>query len=83
MILVNPRTIGPQINKCYLEYDPHYPIDMHNRVPAFKYYIERTGGMKLDFEPKIDPSGRYSYQLNRVEVVDEKKYTMFLLKYSV
>ncbi len=38
MNLVNPKAINKQINKCYLDYDPNYPEDMHNRVPAVKYY---------------------------------------------
>lgn len=82
MKLIDPKTISIQINKCYLDYDPFYPNDAHNRVPAFKYYLERTGGLKLDFEPKIDPTGRYAYELKQVEVVDEPKFTMWLLRWA-
>jgi hypothetical protein len=83
MNLVNPKAINPQLNKCYMEYDPTWPDDSETRVPAFKYYIERIAGLKLDFTPKVDyNTGRFGYELREVEIIDDRKYTMFLLKYS-
>ena len=55
MKTIDPKFVSKQMNKCYLDYDPDYPVDMQNRVPAFKYYVERVAGVKLDFEPKVDP----------------------------
>ena len=80
---INPNLVNAQINKCFLEYDPgwvsNYRADQH--VHGFKYYIERLAGLKLDFQPETK-DGKYGYRLDAVEIVDEKKYTMFLLKYS-
>ena len=83
MNLVNPKAINPQINKCYMEYDPSWPDNAQTRIPAFKYYLERTAGLKLDFTPKVDyNSGKFGYEIHRIEVVDDKKYTFFLLRWS-
>ncbi len=84
MKLINPKTISPLINRCYLEYDPTWVSEPNShRVNSFKYYIERTAGLKLDFEPKIDKlTFKQGYELHSIEVVDDKKYTMFLLRYS-
>jgi hypothetical protein len=54
---------------------------MQNRVPAFKYYLERTAGLKLDFFPDVR-DGKLGYKIERAEVVDNKKYLMWLIKWS-
>lgn len=65
-----------------MDYDPEYPTDSKTRVPAFKSYIEQTAGLKLEFIPKIDSSGRFAYELKQVEIVNEPKFTMWLLRWS-
>lgn len=84
MKLIPTKDISPLINRCYLEYDPDWRHNFQEeRVISFKYYIERTAGLKLDFIPKIDQmTYKYGYELTQVEVVDDKKYMMFLMKYS-
>lgn len=83
MKFVDPKSITHILNKCYLAYDPGWPnvIDQ-DRINGFKYHIERTAGLKLDFVPKLDRIGRRGYEINGIEVVDDPKYTMFLLKWS-
>jgi hypothetical protein len=83
MKLIPTKQISPLINRCYMEYDPNWPTDQNQRISAFKYYIERTAGLKLDFEPKIDQlTFKQGYELHSVEVVDDKKYMLFVMRYS-
>lgn len=84
MRLIPTKDISPLINKCYLEYDPGWPVTLkEQRINSFKYYIERTAGLKLDFTPKINQmTFKYGYELNQVEVVDDKKYMLFVMRYS-
>lgn len=84
MKLINPKDINTAINKCYLEYDPGWGQTFdETRVNSFKYYVERTAGLKLDFIPKVDKlTLKYGYELTQVEVVDEKKFMMFQIQYS-
>jgi hypothetical protein len=82
MKTINPDIINKQVNKCYLDYDPEWPKDMHTRVLGFKYYLERTAGLKLDFEPKINEYGKFGYELKQAEIVNEPAFTMWLLRWS-
>ncbi len=84
MKLVPTKDISPLLNKCYLEYDPEWPRSLpKQRVFAFKYHIERTAGLRLDFNPKVhDVSGKFGYELTQAEVVDEKKYMLFVLRWA-
>jgi hypothetical protein len=83
MKTVNPNLINDQVNKCFLEYDPDWKNNYNGEahIGGFKYYLERSAGLKLDFQPEIK-NGHYGYKLNGVEIVDGKKYTMWLLKYT-
>ena len=84
MKLIPTKEISPLINRCYLEYDPDWLTEPNShRIYSFKYYIERTAGLKLDFTPKIDQQTfKQGYELNQAEVVDDKKYMLFVMKYS-
>jgi hypothetical protein len=48
---------------------------------SFKWYLERTAGLLLDFTP-VTKGGKFGYQLIQAAVTDEKKYMLFLLKYA-
>lgn len=77
------KSITDQINRCYLEYDPRWPENLRTEtINSFKYYIEHTAGLKLDYRPAINKYGRFGYEIESVEIVDDKKYIMFLVKYS-
>lgn len=84
MKTIDPKLVSKQLNKCYLEYDPEWRHNFQEeRVTGFKYYAERTAGLKLDFIPKIDQlTLKYGYELKQVEIVDEPKFTMWLLRWS-
>lgn len=83
MKTVSPNLINKQINKCYLDYDKGWPnVKDQNRVHGFKYHIEQVAGLKLDFVGKIGRDGRFGYELNNVEIIDEPTFTMWLLKWS-
>lgn len=83
MKTVDPKLVNKEINKCFLEYDPdwakNYTADNH--VKGFKYYVERVAGLKLDFQPETRQH-KFGYRLDKVEIVDDRKYAMFMIKYS-
>ena len=84
MKTINSHLIKQQINKCYLEYDPTFPMGyaQPNLMNGFKYFLERTAGVRLEFEPEVNNKGQVGYGVKRVEILDDKKYMMWLIKYS-
>ena len=80
---INPKLISDALNKCFVEYDPNWSINYGNdsHVNGFKYHIERIAGLKLDFHLET-VGAKYGYRLNLVEIVDDKKFMMFQIKYS-
>lgn len=82
MNITNTKTITPLINRCYLDYDPGWPTNPSARIDSFKYHIEHTAGLKLDFTPETNKDGRFGYRLDSVEVVDNPKFTMWMLRWA-
>lgn len=80
---IDPKQVSAQLNKCYLEWDPNYPalLGEPTMMNGFKYYVERTAGMRLDFTTEIK-NGKIGYKMNRVDIVDEKKFMLFQIQYS-
>ena len=83
MKTVDSKLIQKQMNKCYMEYDPTYPkgVGEPTMMNGFKYYLERTAGIRLEFETEIK-NGKIGYAMTRVEIVDEPKFTMWLLRWT-
>lgn len=82
MKTIKPKLINKELNKCYLAYDPEWPVSLpKQKIFGFKYHLERTAGLKLDYTPKVK-DGRYGFEVNTVEIVDEPRFTMWLLKWS-
>jgi len=83
MKTIDSEHIKDQINKCYLEWDPDYPdrFGQPTMINGFKYYLERTAGIRLEFEPEMK-NGRMGFGMKRAEIVDDKKYMMFLLRWT-
>ena len=86
MRLIDSKSVKDSLNKCYLDYDPDWSrgITDEYKVLAFKHYIERNAGLVLDFKPRINASSykRFGYELTQIAVIDEPKFTMWLLKWS-
>lgn len=86
---IESTTIKRQLNNCYDDYDPHWEInidfkgkiDTSDSKRGFKYYLEQTGGIRLDFEVKNSHKGSF-YKINSVEIVDEGLFTMWMLRWS-
>lgn len=80
---IDSNLIKQQVNKCYLEYDPNYPACYGDPtlMNGFKYYLERTAGLRLEFEPEMK-NGRMGFGMKRAEILDDKKFMMFRIKYS-
>ena len=81
MNTISPDRVRVQMNKCYMAYDPHWPYSGSSRINGFKYHVEQTAGIKLDFIPTVK-SGKAGYELKQVEIIDDPKFTMWLLRWS-
>ena len=83
MKTIDSKIIKHQINKCYSAYDPDWPARYGEPIMmnGFKYWLERTAGIRLEFTPEIK-NGKMGYGMKRVEIVDEPKFTMWMVKWS-
>lgn len=83
MKTIDPKLIKNEINKCYSAYDPDWVPNKNDiKCGAFKYHLEHTAGLKVDFEPDIDRLGMFGYKMNTIEIIDEPRFTMWLLKWA-
>lgn len=81
-VTLNSKTVTEQLNRCYLDWHPGYPNNVGvEYINAFKYYIERTAGLRIYFVEELDKTGRYGFRLDNIEVIDEKKYMLFQIRY--
>ena len=83
MRTVNPNLIKEQINNCYDSYDPSWHTNIGNRdiMNSFKYHLEHTAGVNLNFEVELR-QGRLGYKINSVEIVDEQAFMVWMLKWA-
>jgi hypothetical protein len=83
MKTINPREIKNQLNNCFESYDPDWKetVGTARQRNGFKYHVEHTAGIKLDFEPEVR-FGQVGYKINAVEILDEEAFLMWMLKWS-
>lgn len=81
MKTINPNTVHGQITDCYMKYDPNWECNGNDRMGGFKHHLENTAGIKLDLIPE-DRFGKHGYKIKQVEIVNEPKFTMWMLKWS-
>jgi hypothetical protein len=83
MRTINPKEIKNQLNNCFESYEPHWQDDVGSarQRNGFKYYLEYTAGVKLDFETEVR-FNRAGYKINSVEIVDEEAFMLWMLKWS-
>lgn len=74
--LANIKELGPAINRCYNDYHASNGYT----TGAFKYYLERIAGLKIEFDAGLASSG--GWRVSKAEIVDEVLYLMWLLKWS-
>ena len=84
MRTIDPNTIYKQINRCYMEYDPVWPhsSDMSRRMVSFISYLERTAGITVDISAHHDNQGRNGWEVVGVRVINDSRFTMWLLKWT-
>lgn len=83
MRIIDAKQIHSQLNKCYLDYDPNWNISFDNsRVDEFKYYLEQKCGLKLNCVPATDNLGRVGFEIKQVEIVNDPKFTMWLVRWT-
>jgi hypothetical protein len=78
--LINPKEITPQLNKCFLDY-AECPTKNDTIINAFKYNVGETGGIRVQFKVETK-EGRYGYAVEKVEIIDEQMFTMWLLRWT-
>jgi len=82
MKTINAGAIKKQLNKCYMDYDPEWTHTGDVRISGFKYHVEHTAGIKLYVVPAKDRMGRLRYEIKQAEIVNDPKFTMWLLRWS-
>ena len=86
MRLINKEDIALPLTKCYSAFDPMWGKRPGHEIRAvmesFKHYIEREAGVKLNCDISINEHMQYYYKLDRVEIVDENQYLLFLLRWA-
>lgn len=82
MKTINPKTVHTQLTECYMKYDPDWALNGNDRMGGFKYHLEHTAGIRLGLTPDTDKLGRQGYKIDQVEIVDDSKFTMWLLKWA-
>lgn len=68
------KDVEGSFNRAYRDWKDNWPSDGKKYV-----WFEHHAEIVLGFKCQVDYSARIAFQF---EVVDEQKYTMFLLRYS-
>lgn len=80
--LSHDSTLHEELNKAYAKYNPQVPGEPYgDRVLSFSNYVKERYGLELKLFAKID-NNQLKYELKEVYVVDEKKFTFFLLEWA-
>ena len=77
---ITQSKIKNQINNCFDAFDPLWTEDFGTarQKNRFKRHLEETAGMKIEIENSVG----MSYKLTSIEIVDEAKFTWWMLKWS-
>jgi len=51
-------------------------------IDSHLYQLEKKYGLKINLVHTTDPNGRLAYEIKDYQILDEKKFTIFLLKWS-
>jgi hypothetical protein len=83
MNTISPRQINRQLNNCYESYDPNWAMNIgkSNIMNGFKYHLEQSAGLKLDYEVETK-GGKMGYKINSIVIVDDPAFTMWMLRWS-
>lgn len=68
------------LNKLYVEFNDQRGYFDSDTVIAFSAWLRERYGIEIRIHPKVDPLGKAGYEVKEVWVVDEKKYTWYLLE---
>lgn len=69
---------------CMAEFNPDVfqKVLSQSEIASFKYHVERTSGLKLDYYMKEYTQGGFDYELRKVELVDADLFMMWVLRWS-
>ena len=68
------------LNKAYMNHCPGWPTVDNTR--QFYTYAREHYGIDVEFKPAINEKNSFCYKVNGITVIDERKYTLFLLKWA-
>ena len=71
--------LSQMLNAAYVAYRGASTEDL---VLGFSRYILQAYGIDLRFIPRTNDQGQLAYELTSAYIVDEPKYTWFLLKWG-
>lgn len=71
------------INRYYLDQALWpLPIGQAALMDGFRYKLEIEAGVAIQMSPSVNKLGQYGFSIDSVEIVDEKLWLMFVLKWS-
>lgn len=76
--LIDHTELGPAMRRCYNDYCANH-ADSNGMASAYRYYLEIVSGLKLEFGY---PGHGKGWQVSKAEVVDEKVYLMWLMRWA-
>jgi hypothetical protein len=83
MKTIDAKQIHSQLNRCYLDFDPTWRTTLNtSRVDEFKDYLEHKCGLKMVWIPAQDKLGRIGFEIKQVEVINDPKFALWLLRWT-
>lgn len=70
------------LNRCYLQFDPHWYINPSTTsIQAFCQLL-RKNGMNLQVEIAIDKYNRVYFKTKSLDIIDSDRYLLWLLTWG-
>jgi hypothetical protein len=76
-----PDDLVVRLNAAYTDICGRF-TDSNDRMPEFAAHVLEHYGIALEFQVQLDEQKRYGYLLKEINIVDEHKYLIFMLKWT-
>lgn len=83
---IDKNAIIPQLNLCYVNFDKNWEWgELPNEISVHRFveYILEDAGLQMKIElSKVNDVGRYGWKITHLDLVDEQKFTLWMLRWS-
>lgn len=75
--------VSDLLNRAYRDYNPGTEGEpLQDRVLSFCNIVKDRYGLQLYMIPSTNSRGQQGYELTKVEIIDEAKFTWFTLEWT-